>query len=200
MNDAKVQLSKDELWLVREAGWILTKNAIIGKQYLMFGMLSEQMTRDLEKISLPVGVRETSPKISKGEALEGLPYVILDYPRVYSKTNVFAIRILFWWAHYFSLTWHLKGGYQSQFADSVIANREKLAAEGFYIYVTENEWEHKQEEAHATAIGRLDETGLRDIISNHPFLKLTVRISVVEWNQADELLMKAFHCICGIIG
>jgi len=36
-----------------------------------------------------------APKISKGENYEGLPWVILDFPRYFDKENVFAIRCFF---------------------------------------------------------------------------------------------------------
>ena len=93
-NFAKVQLSAEEMRLVRDAAWILTKNSVMGKVVAMFGELSG-------------GWKE--PKISKGENYKGLPWVMLDYPRVFGKEDVYAIRTFFLWGHAFSITLHLKG-------------------------------------------------------------------------------------------
>ena len=43
MNGAKIQLSPDELLLVQNGQWILTKNTIIQKVYHLFGSLAEEM-------------------------------------------------------------------------------------------------------------------------------------------------------------
>ena len=78
MNEAKIQLSPEELDLAENGDWILTKNAIIGKVYLLFGNLAEKMRVELDKINWRGTLIKTSPKISKGENYNGLPYVILD--------------------------------------------------------------------------------------------------------------------------
>lgn len=57
----------------------------------------------------PTGTDVAVGKITKGENYRGLPYVIADYPRLFTPESVMAYRILFWWGHYFSCTWHLSG-------------------------------------------------------------------------------------------
>jgi hypothetical protein len=108
MNEAKIQFSQEELELVENAGLILTKNTIIRKIHELFGLISEQMKSELQIASLPEEIKQTSPKISKGENYKGLPYVVLDYPRLFTRENIFAVRTLFWWGHYFSVTLQLK--------------------------------------------------------------------------------------------
>ena len=52
MMQTKVTLSPKELELVNNAGWILTKNAVIQKVYLLFGELSEVYRSTIEKNEL----------------------------------------------------------------------------------------------------------------------------------------------------
>src|SRR5688500_20050079 len=113
MDLAKIQLSQEELVLVQNADWLLTKNRIIGKVYEMFGMLvaDVQMMPEKNSVLLPE-IFAASPKISKGENYMGLPYVMLDYPRCFGKSDTFAIRTMFWWGNFFSVTLHLKGRYK----------------------------------------------------------------------------------------
>ena len=65
--------------------------------------------------NLPEEVLIQSPKISRGENYNGLPYVMLDYPRCFGKEDVFAMRTMFWWGNFFSITWHLKGKYSKEY-------------------------------------------------------------------------------------
>ena len=113
MRNTNVELSKNELELVTSSEVILTKNRIIEKVYLLFGSLSEEYRRLLQAHSskLAPEVFQQSPKISRGEQYLGLPYVMLDYPRIFSKDDVFAIRSFFWWGNHFSIRLQLSGKY-----------------------------------------------------------------------------------------
>src|SRR5262245_61567301 len=108
---AKVSLSAFEQQLVTDANWILTKNGIIEKVYLLFGNLSEHYKQEPLLQQLPAEAVTASPKIARGENYEGLPYVMLDYPRCFGKEDTLAIRTFFWWGHFFSITLQLKGKY-----------------------------------------------------------------------------------------
>ena len=66
-----------------------------------------------------LGEKYGSPKISKGENYRGLPYVMLDYPRLFGREEVLAIRTFFWWGHGFSVTLHLKGGYRERISAGI---------------------------------------------------------------------------------
>jgi hypothetical protein len=116
MNDAiKLSLSADELELVCNKDWILTKKMVVDKVYLLLGGLSQQMQDYIEsnQLLLPAVVTQSSPKISKGENYLGLPYVMLDYPRYFKSNDTLAIRTFFWWGNFFSISLHLSGAMKS---------------------------------------------------------------------------------------
>jgi hypothetical protein len=147
--DAKVQFSADEMRLVSDPAWILTKNSIIRKVVEVFGELSGEWRGMLprERMGLLVGTPEAKgswgdPKISRGEQYKGLPWVMLDYPRVFGKEDVLAVRTMFWWGHYFSVTLHLKGSYLRSYLPVIMSNRGLLEAAGFWPGTSEDEWEH----------------------------------------------------------
>ena len=79
---AKVSLSAFEYQLVTDESFILTKNTIIQKVYTLFGNLSDDYHALLLRIP-----DSPSPKISKGENYKGLPYVMLDHPRIFSQDH-----------------------------------------------------------------------------------------------------------------
>ena len=114
-------LSPKELELVNNADWILTKNAVIQKVYLLFGELSETYRSALENNPsfTPEDIGARSPKISKGEHYEGLPWVMLDHPRNFTGDDSFGIRSFFWWVNFCSITLQLSGRFQEKYATSV---------------------------------------------------------------------------------
>ena len=54
-------------------------------------------------------------KISKGDSYLDLPYFVLDYPRLFSKEDVFAYRVMVRWGHEISFTFHLGGHSKSKY-------------------------------------------------------------------------------------
>ena len=69
MVPANVKLSKNELSLVCDESFILTKNNIIHKVYQLFGALSETFKSELANLhnSIHQEIIQQSPKIYKGE-------------------------------------------------------------------------------------------------------------------------------------
>ena len=133
MDLAKIQLSKEELVLVQNADVLLTKNRIIKKVYELFGSIIPDMQQLLARnLRLPSAVFIASPKISKGENYLGLPYVMLDYPRCFGKEDIFAIRTMFWWGNFFSITLHLRGVYKNQFMPAVLQNLSFFGKKSFF--------------------------------------------------------------------
>jgi hypothetical protein len=181
----KIQLSKFEQDLVMNADWILTKNAIMEKMKVLLQECLDLQIKLLNKQEtlLPPEVFNTSPKIAKGENYKGLPWLLLDYPRHFNKENVFAIRTLFWWGRYFSITLHLSGHYKKLFAKKVNRAFESLRAQRFYCCVNANEWEHHFEEDNYKLLGQCNEEEFHQIIDEKKFIKLSIRIDLHEWQQ-----------------
>jgi hypothetical protein len=195
MNPAKIQLSPDELLLVQHGEWILTKNAIIQKVYNLFGYLAEQINDSINTNHLPREVAATTAKISKGENYNGLPYVMLDYPRFFTKTDVFAIRTFFWWANYISITLHLKGRYKTMFAGAIQKNKEYFTESDFYISATEEEWQHDIAGRNYILLNRLDNLAVKEILLQSPFVKLTVITDLAKWNEAPAILLRQYGAL-----
>jgi hypothetical protein len=195
MSEAKIKLSEDELLLVQNAAVILTKNAVIKKAISLFSLLADDMRTALEQSRLPEEVKITTPKISKGENYNGLPYVILDYPRLFTHENIFAIRTLFWWGNYFSITLHLKGIYKEMFVQSVKENISSLAEKYFSICISPDQWRHELEEDNYISLLRITENELGDIIEKNHFLKLSAKAEFAQWDDSAMILMGLYRDI-----
>lgn len=200
MEEAKIKLSEDELLLVQNAGIILTKNAIMQKAVSLFGLLAEGMKTESENAQLPGEVMMTTPKISKGEHYKGLPYVVLDYPRLFTQENIFAIRTLFWWGNYFSITLHLKGVYKEMLALRIKENISLLAEKQFSICISSDQWRHELEADNYISLSGLTENELNEIIEKNQFLKLAAKTEFAQWDHSVILLLGLFKNILQSLG
>ena len=88
------------------------------------GKNSQENYPQLLKISPPA-------KLSKGENLNGLPYRVMDFPRIFKQEDVFAIRTLVWWGKQISVTLHLKGKYLKQFKLPLISSLATLKSKEY---------------------------------------------------------------------
>jgi hypothetical protein len=180
-----------------EPGWILTKNSIIKKVVALFAGLSDDYRAVLEggglhpaAPALPFG----SPKISKGENYQGLPYVMLDYPRLFGREDVLAIRTFFWWGHAFSVTLHLKGTYRERYGPLIQRDRAALAAAGFHVSISADEWRHEfVPELYRPILNAEDLSG------QSPFLKLSAACGLDRWEEAHEVLLGLFRVLADVL-
>jgi hypothetical protein len=201
MNAAKIQLSAEELSLVQNAGWLLTKNTIIEKVFALFGEIAHEMRDNFTaRPVISSAVLVPSPKISKGENYKGLPWVMLDYPRLFNREHTFAIRTLFWWGHFFSVTLHLKGMYKQQYQQNLLNNLPLLAQRQFYLCISGEEWRHEFEVDNYTPLTQLNSSAVEEILLANDFCKLSAKISLPQWNQSKELLIDSYETIITSLG
>lgn len=194
MDNAKIQFSADELRLVTDEQFILTKNRIIEKISIFFGLLQNSYRIASADIFSSLGIVQ-QPKISRGENYNGLPYVILDYPKHFTKEDIFAIRTMFLWGNDFSITLHLKGRYKTLFEEPLIKNVSLLKHHGWYLQVSGNEWQHHY--AHDTHLPVNDITvhKMPSVITGACFIKIAFYFSLQQWREAEQLFSDCFFSI-----
>lgn len=187
-------LSTSELELVCNAEILLAKNRVIEKVYQMFGALSEDYKMHIISFSLP-DKTVNNPKISRGEHYNGLPYVMLDYPRQFSKTDVFAVRTFFWWGNFFSITLQLQGIYQARFADAIQNAITKGQLEEWYITTLDEKWQNHFENDYYKPVNKEKNYYLTGL----PFVKLVTKIPLEKWDDAYEYLFQNFLQIMKVL-
>lgn len=199
MGPAKIQFSEEESDLVQKADLILTKNRIIGKVCDLFGQLAEAMEKESFMRGFPAKEGDHRSKISKGENFMGLPYVVLDFPREFSKDDIFAIRTLFWWGNYFSSTLQLKGRYKERYAENLKKNLARIKGKDFYFSISSHEWAHQVNEEHYIRLDDLEQSEIEEMVVERPFLKLVLKTSLSQWPLAGELLWNNFLLLVNIL-
>ena len=174
--------------------WILTKNRVIDKIAEGLEGLGMQMMQDVEtaypSINAQLSVRGF--KVSKGEKYQGLPYLILDYPRAFGKINILAIRVLFWWSHFFTITLHTKGEYANAVQKLLLSGKIRLN-ENVFISHSGNEWNHDISHEDYTRLRDLSNKQLQLAFEQTAFLKLSWRLELMQWDAAEKKLYLQFH-------
>jgi len=194
MLPANLQLSQKETDLIKNTEWILSKHVITKKVYSLFGEISEQLKVEVQPFNylFPENIINQSGKISKGENYRLLPYVILDYPAFFWKDRIFAVRTMFWWGNFFSVTLHLSGIHKEKFLSDPGLIFPFLREKNFYISIGEDEWQHHFEpdnfvEAKNISIAEFQK------IAGKQFFKISKKIPVSEWNNAPEFILDSFR-------
>jgi hypothetical protein len=186
---AKIILSAQELQLMYNKEWILTKRIVIDKVHRMFGGMVPGLQKAVAaQPGVPPEAAATNPKIHKGENYLGFPYLLLDYPAFFSKQGIFALRTFFWWGNFFSVTLHLSGSYKKMFTNNLLNNSSLIQQENFLLCISKNEWHHHFEADNYTAAAQQSQPQIRDIIEENAFVKLAVKIELSCWNEMPGIV------------
>jgi hypothetical protein len=195
MDKAKLRLSAKEAELVANADWILTKNHILQKvKWLLEDLQSQQQQFLLTHSTiLPSEVIATSPKVSRGENYKGLPYMVLDHPRYFGKDDHFAIRSMFWWGNFFSITLHLSGRYKKMYAHKIEASFIPLKENSFFIGISNEQWEHHFEADNYLSLPGMNEVNFKNTVAEKDFVKLAQRFPLEQWDNAEDIFFTSFR-------
>jgi hypothetical protein len=188
MQKAKIQLSEEELELMRNSQWILTKNRIVDKVSLGLHQLGNRLSTELIQFEdkLPHEFFHTLFKVSKGEKYNGLPYLVLDFPRLFGKEHILAIRILFWWGKYYSVTLHCRGKY----CDTV---KKKIATRGapdikgaLLASYSGDEWNHDLDSP--DYFPWKSRSWDQPSMEHAAFIKLSLKTPLAQWEEVEQML------------
>lgn len=194
MQGSKIRLSPSEAALFNNAGVILTKNTILQKTVALLAGVQEQLSQADNRF-----IPATSPKISKGENYRGLPYVVLDYPRIANEENLLFIRSMFWWGHFFSSTLQLAGTHKKMHLEKIAAAYEGLAARDLYIGTHQDPWQHHFEESNYKKIAAVSKAEFLLLLQQQPHIKIAARWPLSQWDAAANLLVDTWLYFADLI-
>jgi len=196
--NAKLTLSDHELAIASNADWILTKHSVIDTVYNLFGAQVPVIKEIfLSSRDFPQEVIESSPKISRGEQYLRLPYVVLDYPRVFQKQEIFTLRTFFWWAGFISVTLHLSGKYKNLLKSYLFS--DTIKERDIYCCISDDPWAHHFRQDNFQLCHELSKQERIRIFEEKDFLKLAMQYPLSEWNQMSKHLAGAYARLAGLI-
>jgi hypothetical protein len=193
MQGSKIRLSPSEAALIGNAEVILTKNSIIQKTVALLAQLQESL------INEKVAPYSPGPKISKGENYLGLPYVVLDYPRISTGDDLLFIRSMFWWGNFFSSTLQLAGRYKEQNLPMLLSSFEKLALQEYYLGINQDPWQHHFEPSNYKSLSAMSKNEFFALLEQQPHIKIAARWPLSDWDTAASHLVKSWKTLTGLI-
>lgn len=191
MENANVHLSEEEHRLVQDANVILTKNAVIGKvKALLEAVSGKSLYYFHSGTPFAFGCSLSAPRITRGENYLGLPWVTMDYPRIFEKEAISAIRCIFWWGHHFSCTWHCSGRFKKEMEERLLNGFDRVAAGNWLLYSGDNEWAHELTPAHRNT-AQMAQSEFEQILKQRDFFKLCKYLPLERFNDTT-----AFYDTC----
>jgi len=196
MQGSKIRLSDAEMELFCNTEIILTKNSIVKK---IVSLLEEVQEVVEQEASVKQQQFFTPGKISKGENYQGLPYVILDYPRISKNQELFFIRSMCWWGNFFSSTLQLSGSYKKQNRKKLEDAYKVLSNSNYYIGINNDPWIHHFEENNYKKINSLSKEAYLMILKETQYIKIAARWPLQEWDSAANKLSESWKFLMGLI-
>ncbi len=194
---ANLELSESEMRLVSSPDVILTKNRIVKKVEEIYSEVLDGYLKTVKPYGniLPAEVFSIAPRIFKGEQYHGLPYVMLDYPRLFAKQDVFAIRCFFWWGNFFSISLQLQGKYMNKFLSNIQGSLETKKPDGYYYCIGEDPWNHEFSEENLVLIDKANVPRMQNL----PFIKLAKKIPLQEWDNVTNFYESSFSELISLL-
>ena len=188
MNDKLIKLTKEEEQTLANVEFFLYKKRATEKIQKQFHLLKDEIHKELEgcKNIIPDDADTITGRIFKGENYKGLPYIMMDYPRLFNKNDVFAFRNMCWWGTHFSFTLHLSGAPLNTYRTKIAKNINHLEGKDVYYCVNDNPWQYHYEKDNYRSIDDFLKDSSLDIKENileRGFIKLSRRIPIQSWDQ-----------------
>jgi hypothetical protein len=176
------QPSDDEFAVLLDKNFLIQKNSISKSIQRMLAFIEGEIKEEIKKCSFPFpdDTFLKSGKISKGENYRGLPYFVLDYPRLFKDTDIFTFRTMLRWGHEFSCTLHLSGNSLKYIDDEVFSKLKQL--EDSYFCISSSPWEYHYESDNYILVSKLTVEVMKNHIEQHHFVKISRCISLNSWD------------------
>ena len=190
-------LTTREIEVISDTEFLITKRAAINKIDELLSQTQKKISKNFKSSTLPFPSKDefSNGKISRGENYRGLPFLVLDYPAMFSKENIFAFRTMFYWGNFFSVTLHLQGESLEYYRNHILNNFNELLHKNIYISVGETPWEYHYESDNYIPLLENNQ----ELIKTCPFLKLSKKLEINEWKKVPEFASEFFEIILGIL-
>lgn len=146
MNNTRFfSFSAYELCILHDKAFFEAKHKIIEKWEAFLSDLVQNIDtwiKNTPEYTLPNEIIHTTPKISKGENYQGMPYMVLDYPRGFGKEDSLAFRNLLLWNRGLYSTWFFEGKY----IDYALKTYPKKDNTSMYLHQNTDKWIHELNE------------------------------------------------------
>jgi hypothetical protein len=191
---SKLILSAVEQQVLGNKELYYTKRAVTSKLMVALEELKASIVESevLSSLPFPAGTDVVTGKISKGENYLGLPYLILDFPRLFSPGELVAFRTMIWWGNFFSFTF-LRSVRTEDEIKKVMTGLRAFRNREVWICISDSPWHHHFA---ADNYRKLEQCGAADIeaaVRFAGFLKVAKKYPLSRLGPMSELGLESFR-------
>lgn len=197
MQFSKLKFSDKESEALAEKEFFLLKNSVTEKIVALFGEIERDLKSDFVQYGIDLtGLNSTAGKIFRGENYRLFPYIMLDYPRLFSAKSVFAFRTMLWWGHEFSFTLHIQGEAFEKYSAVIFDNFTSLNGKDVYYCINDTPWQYTFEsENYQPVVNGIS----REQFFSRPFMKISRKIPVSQHVDAGKYCKETFKLFLGLL-
>ena len=192
-----MEFSKKELNVLNDTDFLITKSELVSKIQSLFEQVRTSILNVIETsefifddhIDIEYG------KIFKGEDYKSLPYVVLDFPKFFSKEDVFAYRTMLWWGNFFSTTLHLEGKSFIKYKNIITDNFNSFCDNETYICVNDTPWEYDYSSNNYIPAAEFNISKIHDL----DFIKLSRKIDIQDYYRLPDSATSYFKKCLGLL-
>ena len=183
----KIEFTDREFQIIQDQEFLITKSKALSKVDDLLLNVRSELKLAMKECSFvhPILSSFKSSKISRGESYRGLPYLVLDYPAVFSVEDTFAFRTMFWWGNFFSTTIHLQGKSLDFYRERILEKIDLLDQQDIFICINKSPWEYHYEKDNYELLSNKH----IEFIKKCSLLKLSKRVELDKWKKLPELSM-----------
>ena len=191
--------SEKELRLVNHVELFECKPDILKKAENRFFALQKGLEKEITPLStnLPKNLDLLKNQIARGENHNGFPFLSLDYPQNFSKTEMFTMRTLFWWGHYLGFSLILKGERLTIYLERLLENRKTEPFQDIFVCLAPNPWEWELNEKNYSLVSKSNTEEFQKTILKLGYLKLMrvvtftdAKFMALNWTQTGVQFWK----------
>lgn len=171
-----MSFTKNEIEVLNNRDFFYTKKVILNKVWNALENCKIEIQEESELFKKLISnypilneIDINRGKISKGENYKDLPYLVLDFPALFNKKNIFTFRTFFWWGNFWSFTFHIQGDFLNTFKNKIITNYSELVSSELKICINQTPWEYTNTSENYIDLNKIS----KNEIVNLPFIKLT---------------------------
>lgn len=197
----KSRFTTTELRAIHNQDFFHTKATATEKIDSLLSKVRDEIKYEIKKNKLifPKEADVSTGKIFRGESYLGLPYLVLDYPKHFSKDSVCSCRTMFWWGNFFSFTLHLEGIALEEKRSVLINNWRKLRKKNIYICIHPSPWHYYYSKGNYISIDRLSESEIKQMFISNKFIKLSRKIDLKEYKKLRSFSRESFTMITSFL-
>jgi hypothetical protein len=201
MQVTKIAFSDEEMEAVLNSRFFLVKHDVMKKVMDIFAQLESELKKEIvfQDIQYDNLQKETG-KIFRGENYKNLPYMVLDYPKLFSADNVLTFRTMFWWGREFSFTLHLQGRALERFYPKIESNISQLLKKDFYFCINQSPWQYSFTEDNYLLLDDLyHKKDFHSTVASREFIKMSRKLPIAEYGRTIEYGTETFKLVMGLL-